>query len=911
MPTLAHMTTALKSGVSYEDKSKEFFTADSGIENGLWRIKYNLLGPDYDPYDFGTVWSYETDPLNNLTADITVQNVWVPSNVTLGSLGLSPAQAKAIIESEKLIITGTSGTEPGKPYHIKMDFTPAESDNLTIKSIGIWLPQGFIYNASNCTLLDDPFVEYYPELVSETVVPGGRTVIWSYNEPYPLFTSFPNFDIIEQTMTVDFAFTYTPPASNPTKLPVAVAWVLTDMDPSCPNPDDVPIAWDTDARIYKITSATGETSIEAYSTKSQLRNLGNGIPGDYAAIGNSVMADYYSPYDKRDTLLGETSTNLADVSPIPTDGDVLYAYLYWSGFRHDTNLFSDTCSSGNLSASWLNGGDWAYYSSSPYYYRGQHTGADSRRYLTMSNGLNLGEFPSGTQYEISWSQSVAALSEDIFSDGCSNFNNWNPGAAWEIRSNQYFQAKSTASEDDTTRLLTLNSGQDLSSYSSVTISWDQRVSGAAAAGDGLDFALSSDNGSTWSTYTQAFRGDIGTSWVNKSYTIPVDFGSEYLTNGFMIKFKLVGFTGSVYCRIDNIKITPSYGSLDGLDFAISDNGGTSWSSNIQAFRGDIGTSWSTFTYYLSGSYITSGNFKLRFYLVGMEGSQQYARIDNIKVVVRPPDDSANFKINGQQVYLDSNGDPQAGEQPIVASYSAVMINTAGTSSPGYSYACYKDVSKLVRTYPIVPGEEHHTGNYNYTVGGIFADTGEYVSYAGWSLIVIYSSPTTAGRYIYLRDIRDVFAFNPGGTNLDFDNDGTPGGDVIGFLFPEPVRDKFGTIIDPRAAKITCFVGEGDDIYSGDTLIITGQQSGASKSLSNTSSPSNNVWNSASPGMSYPGVDVDTFEVLWTDGILTPKDTKLHLDMNTGTDAWNLIYVIISVRSEIVTSGTGNYIIGSM
>jgi hypothetical protein len=63
-------------------------------------------------------------------------------------------------------------------------------------------------------------------------------------------------------------------------------------------------------------------------------------------------------------------------------------------------------------------------------------------------------------------------------------------------------------------------------------------------------------------------------------------------------------------------------------------------------------------------------------------------------------------------------------------------------------------------------------------------------------------------------------------------------------------------------------------------------------------------------MSYPGVDVDTFIVLWADGILTPKDTSLHLDMVSGTDAWNLIYFIMSVRSETVTSGTGHYLIDS-
>jgi PAS domain S-box-containing protein len=74
------------------------------------------------------------------------------------------------------------------------------------------------------------------------------------------------------------------------------------------------------------------------------------------------------------------------------------------------------------------------------------------------------------------------------------------------------------------------------------------------------------------------------------------------------------------------------------------------------------------------------------------------------------------------------------------------------------------------------------------------------------------------------------------------------------------------------------------------------------------SPYNNVWNGASPGMSYPGIDVDTFEIAWDDGILQPGDTMLHLDMVSGTDAWNFIYLIMSVRSETLTSGTTHYII---
>jgi hypothetical protein len=239
----------------------------------------------------------------------------------------------------------------------------------------------------------------------------------------------------------------------------------------------------------------------------------------------------------------------------------------------------------------------------------------------------------------------------------------------------------------------------------------------------------------------------------------------------------------------------------------------------------------------------------------------------------------------------------------------VLVNTnlsaIDSGKYGYFYTCQRDVSKLVKTYPIVPGEQHHTGNALYTVGDVTADTGQYISYAGWSLIIIYTSPATAGHYLYLND---VFAYNPGNSNLDFDHDGTPGGDVSGFVIPEPIRNKSGQILETVAANITCFVGEGDAIYTGDSVMITGQQSGNSEYLSNSASPSNNVWNGADTVSSYPGIDIDTFSVLWNDNILTPGDTRLHLDLTTQTDVWELIYIIMSVRSETVTGGTENFII---
>jgi hypothetical protein len=295
------------------------------------------------------------------------------------------------------------------------------------------------------------------------------------------------------------------------------------------------------------------------------------------------------------------------------------------------------------------------------------------------------------------------------------------------------------------------------------------------------------------------------------------------------------------------------------------------------------------------------NFKMRFYF-NFDDTAEYIYIDNFKLINMPPDTAVNFSIDSQQVYLDGSNNPQAGAQPVTATDSQVMINATWN---GFSFACHRDVSRLVKHFPVVPGELHHTGNAEYTVGDVQADTGEYVSYAGWSLIIIYYSPETAGHYLYLRD---VFSFNPGSSNLDFDGDGQPGGDITGFVIPEPIRNASGVITETVAAGVTCFIGEGDAIYTGDSLKITGQQSGLNKYFSNSASPWDNICNGASPGMSYPGVDVDTFQVLWSENILMPNDTRFHLDMNSGTDAWNFIYVIVSVRSKTVVGGTEHYII---
>jgi hypothetical protein len=917
VPTLAHMSTALKSGVSYENKTNEFYAADAGIEDGIWRIKYDSMGPDYDVYDYSTAWPYETDTVNDRTADVTIQNVPIPEELR----SLTPTQARTIIESEKLVVTGTSGAIPGAPYHIKIEFTPATGDNLTVKSVGIWLPQGFTYEGPS-NLEEDFSDEYYPDSVDVTTVPGGQTVVWSYNSP-PLFTSFPDVDPEALTMTTDITFDYTPPEENPSEMPVAIAWITTDMDPSCPNPNDVPISWDTDTRIYKITSATGDTRIEAYSSKCQLRKLGDAIAGDYVAIGNSLLADDDGDHIRDDWHTPSDYT----LTTVPADGDVIAAYLYWSGWRRETakvNALSETCSNfdnwdrnsedgSQTRVPTADGDTSGTWDTSPRWDDIDETTPNDTDYMTGTTDGGGYQLFSFSPFSIPAGAAITDLTVYIRAKDVSNGNNDirpsitvngtrynttapgnNPGNGWTTYSYSYTTNPNTLSAWTAADINGTGPHplQQFGVYSD-DLKPDVQVS--------MVYALVNyTSDSLWTISSGKFQGRGAGSATTAQRTLTLNSS-----------LNLSSFTPGTVCVTWEQTETGTLEEEDTLYFALSDDGGDNWSSDIEAFHDDSPSSY--FWYHIPDAYLT-GNFMIRFYF-NFNDPAEYVNLDNIKVSYMVPDTSITFKINDQQVYLDASGEPQAGASPLTSERSNVMPNNMLGTSEGYSYASMRDVSKLVKKYPVVPGEEHHTGNTKYTVDAVSADTyaGANFAFAGWSLIIIYGSPETAGHYLYLRD--DNFAFHPGtGGSLDFDDDGEPGGDITNFVVPEPIKDKYGVVTETVAAKLTCFVVEGDLWRTGDSVEITGQQSGQSKFLSNTQSPMDNVWNGLWPHEAgttvYEGVDIDTFEVLWADNILMPKDTLLTVDLESPQDSWNLVYLILSVRSETTISGTVHYLISN-
>jgi len=269
----------------------------------------------------------------------------------------------------------------------------------------------------------------------------------------------------------------------------------------------------------------------------------------------------------------------------------------------------------------------------------------------------------------------------------------------------------------------------------------------------------------------------------------------------------------------------------------------------------------------------------------IEGGVTTFTLGHASTVVAPPNSNLRPGFNG-----DSQG------QKTNITYKFDLLDPSGSYTVGYTgYPLGTPAHKL----PSPPGEWDYGQRF-------------HASYAGWSLIVIYSSPGTKGHQLYLYDIRNpMFIFKesyPEGaseSNPDFDGDGNPGGRISGFLVPTPIAGEV------NAAHMTCFVGEGDKGKTGDSFRVTGPgETGAYLLDGVPGTVWNDIWNGQSVGITAPansGVDIDTFYVTWASGILNPGDTWAQVDIPTIGDGFTLNYIILSFRSDVKTSGAMSYI----
>jgi hypothetical protein len=944
-PVLSLVNNSLKDGRIYDKKVDESYAAKSGIEDATWQIKNDKLGtlfhtPDYNPYDYNTVWQYSLDEnVNGLLTDVTIQNIWLPKDLDIPTA----TEARGIIALNKLVVTGetiqTGITLPDSTkiskYQAKITYFPGESENLTVASFGIWLPRGFEYfsDMTHKSSLETNPIPGHPVTVAVSRWAGNEAVIWTYST-FPDFTELPVQGTLPMTADITF-YIKSSDQTQPDAKPFAVPWIKTGNGAGY----GIPYSWDADISVYKVVSEVGGTTIESYFAKSALRQLQEAISGDYYATGNSALSDTNG--DRVRETWHDPSTSTVGASNIPSDAEVAYAFLYWSGWKNEnsmTTVLNDSCSTlpGNWvwnssTSTWsVNGGGSAYFTAN---YGGSHTVRD----LALSSPRDLSPFSMGGEVTISWDQWTTAAPEQSeirlpFSDD-TNTGGFTASPLWSKVD------ETIPNDSDYITGVTNGGGRATFGFSPFTVPAgvtvtslkiyyrNQRASsGSAKAGaslkvgntyyDNLDM-VNASNGWQTSVYTATTNPKTGLSWtvadICGTGPNPLQmFGVS--SNDFNpdVRFSMV------YAEV-NYAFTIS--ASDGLDYYLSKNG-TNWYGPVQAFRGNIGSSPVDFSATIPSVYLTS-NFKIKFTLVGFTGSGLYANIDNITIKGQSADTSVVFKINDgtglKQVYFDSNGLPQQGNHELEASRSQILRNYFGSDPHGYSYSSYRDVTDLVRTYSKapVPPDTNWTGYGTYSVGGIYASTArdgqspDEWAYANWSLIIIYTSPATQGHQLFLFDKmiysnQDTFS----GVNVDFDGDGEPGGSISGFIVPSPVEGEI------NAAKITTYIGDGDVWYDGDYIAMNGTKlwDGTSTTSNSRNSP-NNVFNSTSMGLgSYDGIDIDTLGydppngqyITWDSGILEPGDTSAQIDMVTHTDVWNVIYIILSFRSKTSIGGILSY-----
>jgi hypothetical protein len=401
LPTLLdYMSSGLKIGTRYQQDTNELYAADAGIQDGIWQVKYNNINNFtspvvYNPYDYINSWSYSTNgSLNDEAVNVSIANVWVPSNLPAPSA----SEASSKIQAAKLVVTG--GLSETSTYQIKIQYYKGASDNpLQIQTLGIWLPPGFTYDARTSNLESDQLAPYYPLSVTPSEWDGGQAVIWTF-QPNTLFAAFPGVEASKIPMVGAVTFKFHSEQAG--AVPNAVPWITTSAVP------DISFAWNADVKIYHITSMAGATKVDTYVAKNELRQMQSAIAGDYYATGNSnLSAPVNSIYR---TVWHNPSSATVGTANIPAEADVQAAYLYWSGWKKDDSaapvppLNPDPCNNFN---NWIAGSAWDSTSHSGKFtgftYSGR-TGAN----LTLRTGLDLTPYSSG-QVTLSWNQSTSGV----------------------------------------------------------------------------------------------------------------------------------------------------------------------------------------------------------------------------------------------------------------------------------------------------------------------------------------------------------------------------------------------------------------------------------------------------------------------------------------------------------------------
>jgi hypothetical protein len=349
---LGFIGTGAKTGIVYDKKSAELYAADAGIQDATWQIRSKNIEsfPGFSRYAFGAPGvSYTIPTVNTKIVDVTIRNVWIPSNIPTPTDVATP---QGIITTGRLIVSGNTIMETPRPvsddgatklfkYEIKIAYTPNAGENLTINSIGLWLPPGFTYftDTGHFAYVTIAGIDYslqtlpgafsaYVSTRAELPWAGNKSYVWNFGS-IPLFSGFPGI-AGTTTKTISISLYFKPPQDQPTLKPDALAWIKTGNGAAY----GIPYSWDASTTIYKSTSFAHKptevvgTTVDSYMAHSELPQMQTAQAGDYVAMGKTLMLGVSPTSNRRELLLSDSSNT---ISSVPNGATVELAYLYWAG----------------------------------------------------------------------------------------------------------------------------------------------------------------------------------------------------------------------------------------------------------------------------------------------------------------------------------------------------------------------------------------------------------------------------------------------------------------------------------------------------------------------------------------------------------------------------------------------------
>jgi hypothetical protein len=230
---LRYMGTGLKAAEVHQQKMSEYYAADSGLTDGLWRIKNDRLAPTYNHYDYsGASWTYALNDganpvlVNGENVSVSIGNEWMVKDF------LPPANAQAVIEGTvtaipKLLVVGIvdavpTDTLPGT-FRIKLVYTGSGTPAFAVDTLGIWLPPGYTYAGTSNLDPPSPAPPLYSSNSSDPWR-GGTALVWRFA---PIsFVGLPRASDPVNERNITFQFNG-PIAGKPP----AISWVHTpDLD---------------------------------------------------------------------------------------------------------------------------------------------------------------------------------------------------------------------------------------------------------------------------------------------------------------------------------------------------------------------------------------------------------------------------------------------------------------------------------------------------------------------------------------------------------------------------------------------------------------------------------------------------------------------------------------------------------